>query len=60
MTVKEQLHKVASDLKSNASIEEAIEKLIFLHKIETGLKQADEEKVISHDEVEKRVKNWFK
>jgi predicted transcriptional regulator len=60
MLVKEQLYHIADELQSDSSIEEAIEKLIVLHKIEIGLKQADEGKVIPHKEVEKRVKDWLK
>jgi predicted transcriptional regulator len=60
MLVKEQLHTIADELPPDASIEEAIEKLILLHKIEIGLKQADDGHVIPHDEVEKRAKEWLK
>ena len=59
MLVKEQLHHIADELPSDASIEEAIEQMIFLHKIEIGLQQADEGTVIPHAEVEKRVKTWL-
>jgi predicted transcriptional regulator len=60
MLVKEQLHHIADELPSDASIEEAIEQLIFLHKLEIGLQQADAGKVIPHDEVKKRVETWLK
>lgn len=60
MLVKEQLHTIAEELPPDASIEDAIEKLILLHKIEIGIKQADEGKVIPHNEVEERVKTWLK
>ena len=60
MLVKEQLHSIADELPQNASVEDAIEKLILLHKIEIGLKQADEGNVIPHEEVEKRVRQWSK
>ncbi len=38
MTVKEQLYKVAEGLPPNSSLEYAIERLIFLDKIELGKK----------------------
>ncbi len=60
MTVKEQLYKVAETLPPDSSLEYAIERLIFLSKIEMGKKQTKEGKVISHQEVEKRVKSWQK
>lgn len=58
MLVKDQLHAIAEELPSDASIEDAIEKLILLHKIEIGIKQADEGKVIPHNEVETRVNRF--
>jgi predicted transcriptional regulator len=39
-------------------LEELIERLIFVEKIEKGLKQANEGKTISHEEVKNRVKKW--
>ena len=60
MTLKEQLYKVADSLPPDSSLEYAIERLIFLSKIEIGKKQVEEGKVISHQELEKRVKNWQK
>ena len=60
MLVKEQLHAIADELSAEASVEEAIEKLIVLHKVEIGLQQADEGRVIPHEEVEKRVLSWGK
>ncbi len=60
MLVKEQLHHIADELPSDASIEEAIEQMIFLHKIEIGIQQADAGKVIPYADVEERVKTWLK
>ncbi|MFH1798488.1 MAG: hypothetical protein ABH844_04000 [Candidatus Omnitrophota bacterium] len=42
----------------NTSIEEAMEKLYLLSKIEKGIQQADNGDVISHEEAEKRLKKW--
>ena len=41
MTTKERLIRVVEDLPDDASIEDAMERLLFLAKIERGLKQAD-------------------
>jgi hypothetical protein len=60
MTLKEQLHKVADNLPPNSSLEYAIERLIFLSKIELGKQQVEDGKVISQQELEKRVKSWQK
>ncbi|QTA87884.1 hypothetical protein [Desulfonema magnum] len=58
MVVREQLYKIADELTPNASIEDVIEKLLLLYKIEKGLNQADDGKVIPHNEVEQRVEEW--
>jgi hypothetical protein len=58
MTLKEQLHKVADTLPPNSSLAYAIERLIFMSKIELGKKQVKEGKVVSQQELEKRIKNW--
>ncbi len=58
MTLQEQLHKVADTLPPDSSLEYAIERLIFLNKIELGKKQVEEGKVISQQEIENRVKSW--
>ncbi len=58
MTLKEQLQKVADTLPPDSSLEYAIERLIFMSKIELGKKQVEEGKVVSQQELEKRIKNW--
>ena len=42
------------------SIDELVERLILLDKVERGIKDAEEGKIISHDEMLKRVNAWFK
>lgn len=39
-------------------LEELIEKLILVEKIEKGLKQGDEEKTVPHEQVKEIVKKW--
>jgi predicted transcriptional regulator len=60
MNVKEQLMKVAAELPENAGIDDAIERLLFLEKLERGLKQADEGKKLSHDAVKEKMRLWLK
>ena len=43
------------DLPADASVDDAIERLVFLAKIEKGLKQLDRGKGIPHDEVKRRL-----
>ena len=56
VTTKAKIVRAVEELPENATIEDAIERLIFLHKIEVGLKQAQEGKTQPLDEVEARLK----
>ena len=42
------------------SIDELVEKLLILERVETGDKQSLENKVISETELEKEINEWFK
>lgn len=55
-TTKAKIIRAVEELPENATIEDAIERLVFLHKIEVGLKQSQEGKTVSLDEVEARLK----
>jgi predicted transcriptional regulator len=56
-TTKAKIVRAVEDLPENATIEDAIERLVFLHKIEIGLAQAREGKTMPLDEVEARLKH---
>jgi len=58
MTVKEQVRLVAEQLPTNATIEDAIEQLLFLYRVEYGLQQADEGNILSHEAVLSRIRQW--
>jgi len=55
MLTKEKIIQSISDLPDEFSLDELVEKLIILEKIEIGLQQVEEGKVIYHTE----VKNEF-
>jgi hypothetical protein len=60
MIEKEQAIKAIQDLPQNATIEDAMEKLYLLYKIDRGIKQADEGNKISQDEAKKKMERWLK
>lgn len=60
MTVKEKVLHAVQDLPEDASIEDAMERLFFLSKIEKGIQQADSGQTISHAEVRERMAKWLK
>jgi predicted transcriptional regulator len=47
-------------LPDSFTIDELIDRLIFIEKVEQGLKQSEEGKVIPHDEVGKIIEKWSK
>ncbi len=54
-TAKDLLRETADKLPADASVEEAMERLYFLSKIERGVQEADAGKTVSHEEVRKRL-----
>ena len=49
MTTKEQLARVIEDLPDDATIEDAMERLLFLAKVEKGIQQANAGKTLPHE-----------
>jgi len=60
MTTKEKILKVIKKLPSDSSIEDVMEHLYLLYKIETGIKQATEGKKVTHKVARERMKKWLK
>ena len=52
---KQRILDALNDLAEDASIEEAMERLYFLAKVEKGLAQLDAGQSIDHEEVKRRV-----
>ena len=46
------------DLPQEFELDELLEKLIFVEKVESGLKQLETNETISHDNVKELVKKW--
>lgn len=54
--LKEQIDKFPDEF----SIDELIENLILIEKIESGMKQSGKGEVISEDKMKNEIKKWFK
>jgi len=54
-TLKAKMERLIHNLPEETSIEEAIEKLYLLYKIEKGIQQADAGKTVSHEEAKKQL-----
>jgi predicted transcriptional regulator len=60
MITKEKLIKAIDNLPEGFTIEQVIEELVVLDKIEKGLKDIEEGKIYSSKEVEKRLAKWLR
>jgi len=54
-SAKKLLKEAVEKLPANATVEEAMERLLFLAQIEQGIAEADAGKTVSHEEVRKRL-----
>ena len=59
-SVKQNAIKVIEQLPDESSFEDIMEKLLFLQKVEAGLDDIRHDRVLSHDEVRKRLGRWLK
>ena len=57
---KEKALEALNGLPNEFELEELIERLIFIEKVEKGLKEATEGKTRSHEDVKKVVESWRK
>lgn len=57
-TLKQKVIDSIKKLPQDASLDDIMERIYLIHKIEIGLKQSEQEDVISHEEVSKKIKNW--
>ena len=60
MEAKQQMLKAIEELPDAANIEDALERLYLLYKIDRGIKQADAGELISQEEARQRMAKWLK
>ena len=60
MTTKEQMIKVIQELPEDATVEDAMERLYLLYKIERGIAQAEAGQKVSQEEARRRMAQWLK
>ncbi len=58
MSAKELVLKTIRKMPAKATMDEIVEELAILAAIQRGEEAAEEGRVISHDEMKKRVKSW--
>ncbi|MHC9542645.1 MAG: hypothetical protein AB9903_24310 [Vulcanimicrobiota bacterium] len=60
MTTKQSIIKALESLPDTTTIEEAMEKLYVLYKVQKGIEQADAGITVSSDQAKKQVQEWLK
>ena len=60
MLTKEKVLKSIADLPNEFSLDDLVEKLIILEKVEIGLKQVQEDKTLTTKEAKEKFKKWLK
>lgn len=60
MLTKEKLNRTIKRLPDKFTIDELIDQLIFIEKIEEGIKQSDERKIVSNEDVRLIIDKWSK
>ncbi len=58
MLTKEKLVRTVNRLPDSFTIDELIDQMIFIEKIEEGIQQSDEEKTLSNADVKKVIEEW--
>jgi predicted transcriptional regulator len=58
MLTKDRLHTTLEQMPDSFSIDELIDQLIFIEKVEDGLKQSEEGKVVSNEDVQQMINKW--
>ena len=57
MTTKEKMLHAVEELPADATVEDAMERFLFLAKVERGVEQADTGQTIPHKEVRERMES---
>jgi predicted transcriptional regulator len=60
MLTKEKVRKTIDRLPDTFTVDQLVEELIVLNKIEEGLKDVEEGRVFSTDQVKEDLKTWLK
>ncbi len=60
MLTKNKVEKSISNLPDSFTIDELIDQLIFIEKVEEGIHQSETGQVISNEDVKKMIDKWSK
>ncbi len=60
MLTKKIVQSHLAELPNEFTIDELVERLILIEKIENGISQSDRDEVISDSQLDKELQKWFK
>jgi hypothetical protein len=60
MLSKKTVIETVNSLPDSFSLEEVIDRLILIQKVEIGLAQSMENQIVSHEEAKEKLNKWFK
>lgn len=58
MLSKSKVKKTIENLPDSFTIDELIDQLIFIEKVEEGIQQSNEEKVVSNEDIRNLIDQW--
>ncbi|MFH1759604.1 MAG: hypothetical protein ABIA63_00755 [bacterium] len=59
-TVKEKITRIIQELPDDSSYDEVLKELAFARMVERGLEDSKNNRTISNQEMQKRIKSWQK
>ena len=59
MIAKEKIIQTLAKMPDTFSVEDLIEKLLLINKIETGLQQAEAGKLLTYEQTQDKLKKWL-
>lgn len=59
MGSKQQVLKAIEELPDDASVEDALDRIHLLYKVERGFRQAEDGQLLSQEEVRQRMARWL-
>lgn len=59
MLTKEKIISGIQKLPDTVTIDEVLDHIVLLEKIETGLEQADKGEVLTEEEMDEKINKWF-
>lgn len=58
MLTKVKIQRTINNLPETFTIDELIDRIIFMEKVEEGISQSEDEKVISNEDVKRMIDKW--